>query len=261
MDKNDNTRRIRLIIEYDGTNYVGWQNQKNGVSVQQVMECALKKLTGEQIALHASGRTDSGVHALAQVAHFDTRARMDADKFAFALNTFLPRDIRVRFSGEAPEAFHARFDAKRKAYRYTLQTGPHARVFTRNTALHVHGGLDLDAMQTAAEQVVGTHDFRAFMASGSKVESTVREVYRSEWLQDGAYLHYEVEGNGFLYNMVRILVGTMLEVGRGKSDPNCMSRALASGMRACAGPTAPAQGLKLMRVCYADFDTAHVLHE
>jgi len=252
-------RRIRMVIEYDGTNYVGWQTQPNGVAVQALIEGALEKVTGERIVLHGSGRTDSGVHARAQVAHFDTGARMAADKFAFALNTFLPRDIRVLRSEETSEEFHARFNAKDKQYRYTVQLGPHSRVFTRNTALHLHHKPDLAAMQRAAADVVGEHDFRAFMSAGVTMENTVRTVYRSAWTQEGDLLYYDVAGSGFLYNMVRILVGTMLEIGSGKRGEDAIRLALESRDRSDAGATAPAHGLMLYRVRYADFDTAEVL--
>jgi len=248
-------RRIRLILEYDGTAYVGWQTQPNGVAVQQLVEEQLARVVGERVAVHASGRTDSGVHALAQVAHFDTTARMPADKFAFALNAGLPPDIHIRYSDEAPEGFHARFDVKGKQYRYTIVTGPHARVFLRNTALHVHGRLDEDKLFRVSQEIVGTHDFRSFMASGSSMENTVREIYRSEWARTGSVLTYDVEGSGFLYNMVRILVGTMLDIAKGTLPEAAMRRALTSGNRSDAGATAPAHGLALVRVRYDGFDT------
>ena len=253
------SRRIRLIVAYDGTNYVGWQLQENGVSVQQKLNEALFAVTGEQIRVHGSGRTDSGVHARAQVAHFDTEARMPADKFAIAMNMRLPRDIRVLYSEEAPEEFHARFSAKNKTYRYTLQLGPHADVFCRDTALHVHTPLNLEQMQAAAQDALGEHDFFAFMSAGSKLEHTVRTIFRSEWSQSGQFLYYDVSANGFLYNMVRILVGTMLEIGSGKLPQDSIAKAINSKNRADAGPTAPPQGLALMRVQYADFDTDEVL--
>ena len=253
------SRRIRLIVSYDGTNYVGWQLQDNGVSVQQRLNEAALAITGEQIQLHGSGRTDSGVHARAQVAHFDTNARMPADKFAIALNMRLPRDIRVLYSEEAPEDFHARFSAKNKTYRYTVQTGLHADVFTRTTALHVHTNVDVSRMQRAAQDALGEHDFQAFMSVGSKLTSTVRTITKSEWIQHGAYLTYEVGANGFLYNMVRILVGTMLEIGGGKLPEDTIARAVTSGLRDDAGPTAPPHGLCLQRVQYEDFDTDEVL--
>ena len=252
-------RRIRLILQYDGTAYVGWQVQDNGVSVQQRVEEALLGVTHTRTALIGSGRTDSGVHARAQVAHFDTEARMPADKFAIALNMLLPPDIRVLFSEETDESFHARFSAKQKHYRYLVQTGPHALVFTRSTALHVHAPLDLERMRRAAADAVGTHDFRAFMSSGTTMENTVRTVFSSEWAREGAYLRYDVTGNGFLYNMVRILAGTMLDIGKGLLPIEAVAHALETACRADAGCTAPAHGLTLMRVQYPDFDTDEVL--
>lgn len=253
------SRRIRIIVSYDGTDYVGWQVQPNGVSVQQRLNEALRDVTGETIQVHGSGRTDSGVHARAQVAHFDTAARMPADKFAIAMNMRLPRDIRVLFSEEVDPSFHSRFSAKNKTYRYTIQTGLHADVFMRNTALHVHTPLDFDAMRLAATDVVGTHDFAAFMSAGTTMENTVRTVTQSEWTQNGAYLYYNVSANGFLYNMVRILVGTLLDIGSGKLPQDAMLHALETKARTDAGATAPAHGLTLMRVQYEDFDTDEVL--
>lgn len=252
-------RRIRTIIAYDGTDYVGWQTQNNGVAAQEVIEKAILEVTGEQTTLQGSGRTDSGVHARAQVAHFDTEARMAADKFAIALNTHLPADIRVLFSEEVSPDFHARFSAKEKQYRYFVQTGPHADVFARKYALHAYMPLDLDLMNEAAALAVGTHDFSAFMSTGREVETAVRTVSLSKWEKQGKFLVYTVQGNGFLYNMVRILVGTMVGMGSGRIPKDSMDKALASLSRKDAGPTAPPHGLVLWRVKYPDFDTEEVL--
>lgn len=252
-------RRIRLVIEYQGARYVGWQRQPNGISVQACIEKAIFEITGETVSLQGSGRTDSGVHALAQVAHFDTQARMPGDKFAIALNMHLPQDIRILFSQDVSPDFHARFSAKEKSYRYTLQTGPHARVLHRERALHVHVPLDLPAMEAAAAMVVGTHDFRAFKSAGIEMENTTRQVLSSGWSREGILLHYDVTGTGFLYNMVRILVGTMLDIGRGYLPLSTMEEALLTGDRNRAGATAPAHGLTMMRVRYPDFDTDEVL--
>ena len=252
-------RRIRTILSYDGTNYVGWQTQPNGVAVQEKVEQAIFEVTGERASLQGSGRTDSGVHARAQVAHFDTAARMGADKFAIALNTHLPGDIRVLYSEETDPAFHAQFSAKEKQYRYFVQTGPHADVFLRKYALHAYMPLDLDLMNKAAALVVGTHDYSAFMSTGREVESAVRTVTLSRWEKQGNLLVYSVQGNGFLYNMVRILVGTMLGMGSGRLPADAMEKALSSLSRKDAGPTAPPHGLVLWRVKYPDFDTEEVL--
>lgn len=250
------SRRILLVLQYDGTAYAGWQAQPNGLAVQERVERELQKLTGEAARLHASGRTDSGVHARAQVAHFDTDSRIPAEKFAYALNAGLPRDIRAAYSGPAPAGFHARFDVKRKHYRYALFCGPHGSPFLRDTALHVHGPLNLGAMEEAAALLVGEHDFAAFKAAGVEPKSTIRTLYASHWEREsGGLLCYYVAGSGFLYNMVRILVGAMLEVGKGRRGADSVAQALRTGSRLDAGPTAPAHGLMLWRVEYPGFDT------
>ena len=252
-------RRIRLIISYDGTAYVGWQTQPNGVSIQETIEHALSRVTKEHIVLHGSGRTDSGVHAFAQVAHFDTEARMPADKIAIATNMFLPPDIRILFSEECSMDFHSRFSSKRKEYRYRIHIGTHSDVFSRNTALQLHHIPDFCILNDAARELIGEHDFHAFMSSGTSIDYTVRTIYKSEWIKEGPYLVYCVCGNGFLYNMVRIMVGTMLEIAFGNLPFTAISSAFSSGERSDLGPTAPAKGLALYRVIYDDFDTSEVL--
>ena len=249
-------RRIRLIIEYDGTNYVGWQIQPNGVSVQEVLERELSALTHENMRVSGSGRTDSGVHALAQVVHFDTCSRIPADKFPYALNVKLPPDIRVLY-GDEPEnqGFHARFDVCRKHYRYTVYNAPHASAFFRDTALHVHKKLDLESMQNAARDILGEHDFKAFKAEGVELKSTVRTIYESNWTRQGSFLYYDICGSGFMYNMVRILVGTMLEIGKGYIPEDSIRTALLTCKRESAGATAPSHGLAMTRVEYDGFDT------
>lgn len=247
--------RIRMIISYDGTSYAGYQTQPNGVTVQEEIEKALLKITGEKTVLHASGRTDSGVHAMAQVAHFDTNSRIPPDKFSFALNTHLPKDIRIMHSEEADKEFHSRFSAKNKTYRYTVQNGVHENPFLRNTALFIHAKLDFEAMQDEAEQVVGTHDFAAFRSTGTVNKTTVRTVFESHWTKKDNIYIYTVTGDGFLYNMVRILAGTMIDVGMGRLEKGAVKRALESTKRSDAGATAPPHGLMLARVRYTDFDT------
>ena len=252
-------RRIALIIEYDGTDYVGWQIQPNGVSVQQVIGDAFFKLIGERPVLHASGRTDSGVHARAQVAHFDTDCRIPADKFCYALNTRLPEDVRVKASFEVPSDFHSRFCVKEKHYVYTVNNAPHASAFSRNTALHIHYPLDDSRLQRAAGYFLGEHDFNAFRSSGGLNATTVRTIYGSEWIREGAVLRYHVAGSGFLYNMVRIMVGTMIRVGQGFEEPEIVREALLHPERINAGDTAPAHGLTLWRVRYDLFDTEDLI--
>ena len=247
-----------MVIEYEGTKYVGWQVQPNGLSVQAVVERELNKLTGEEITVHASGRTDSGVHAYGQVAHFDTLSRIPSDKFSYALNAGLPRDIRIRLSAKAAPSFHSRFDVVKKHYLYIVHNAPHSSAFTNRTALHVHGPLDIRAMNAAAALFIGEHDFSAFHCARTSVSGCVRTIYESRWIKRGDYLIYEVAGTGFLYNMVRIMVGSMLEIGKGQSDLSAVSRPLTSGRRTDAGPTAPAHGLTLYRVQYVDFDTKNI---
>ncbi len=244
--------RVKLIIEYDGTNYCGWQRQPNGVTVQETLEKELFKITGETITLHGSGRTDSGVHALGQVAHFDTSSRIPPEKFAYALNAGLPRDIRVQDSRRVEDDFHARFSAAAKHYRYNIRLAPHAGALHRNFELHVHDALDILAMQEAAKLVIGTHDFASFVSSGSAVEDTVRQIHRSELSCLDRLLNYDIIGNGFLYNMVRIIVGTLLHIGRKGLAPGHMQDVLAAKNRAAAADTAPAEGLVLMEVFYED---------
>lgn len=243
-------RRIQLIIEYDGTNYAGWQRQENALAVQQVVEEKLRKLTRESIVLHGASRTDAGVHAMGQSAHFDTGCRIPADKFSFALNTMLPPDVRIRYSREVPESFHARFSTRGKRYRYLFHVHPHASAMHRLTRAHIIYPLDIDLMQREAQSLVGTHDFAAYAASGSVVKDTVRTIYRADVTRDGDEVKLIVEGNGFLYNMVRIIAGTLVGVGSGKLQPGAFARAIETGNRLDLGMTAPAHGLTLMEVFY-----------
>ena len=243
-------RRIHLIVEYDGTAYAGWQRQANAMTVQEKLERAILKLTGEEICVSGASRTDAGVHALGQSAHFDTESRIPADKFSFALNTMLPPDIRVTRSEEVSPEFHARFSTKGKRYRYLFHAAPHAGALTRNTHAHVIYPLDVEKMQAEAQDLVGTHDFAAFAANGSVVKDTVRTIYRAEVTREGSEIRLIVEGSGFLYNMVRIIAGTLIGVGSGKLEPGAFRRAIASGDRLDLGITAPAHGLTLMEVFY-----------
>jgi len=246
------TRRIRLTVEYDGTAYAGWQRQINAVSVQQKLEEAAGKLTGEDIRVTGASRTDAGVHALGQVAHFDTASRIPGDKFCFALNTMLPPDIRVSASCETRSDFHARFDAKGKLYRYLIHNHPHAPALGRNTHAHAIYPLDEELMHEEAQLSVGTHDFQAFAASGSIVKDTVRTIHEARVLRDGNEVELLVRGDGFLYNMVRILAGTLIAVGGGQLAPGAIARAIESKNRLDLGATAPACGLTLMKVYYDD---------
>jgi len=243
-------RKIHLIVEYDGTDYAGWQRQSNAITVQEWLEKAVKKLTGETVCVHGASRTDAGVHALGQSAHFETKSRIPADKFSFALNTILPPDIRVSKSEEVGEDFHSRFSGKGKRYRYLFYAAPHAGALNRRTHAHVIYPRDVNKMAAEAQDLVGTHDFGAFAASGSVVKDTVRKIYRAEVTVNGPEIQLIIEGNGFLYNMVRIIAGTLIGVGSGKIEPGAFKRAIESGSRLDLGITAPAHGLTLMEVFY-----------
>lgn len=242
--------RIKLIIEYDGTNYVGWQRQLNGLAVQQVVEEALEDLTGEKTVIHAAGRTDAGVHALGQVVHFDTNTTIPPDRLSFALNTRLPDDIRVVKSEQMDDDFHARFCAKAKTYVYTYYNAEHASAVYRNTSAHARGCLDIEAMKKAAEVLVGTHDFASFCASGSDVDTTVRTVFSIDVKPELPFIRIEVTGSGFLYNMVRIIAGTLLEAGQGRLKAGDVKAILEAKNRRKASPTAPAKGLVMKRIYY-----------
>ena len=244
--------RIRLTVEYDGTNYSGWQRQENAISVQQRLEEALYKLLRQETRVTGASRTDAGVHALGQTVHFDTGSRIPPEKYAFALNTMLPDDIRVRASRAAAEDFHARFHARGKIYRYLMWNSPHASALFRNSHAHVMYPLDVSLMDREAQAVLGTHDFRAFAASGSVAKDTVRTIYACRVARSGDEVTLLVHGNGFLYNMVRILAGTLIQVGSGKLEGGAIERALAGKSRLSLGVTAPPHGLTLMRVFYDD---------
>ncbi len=246
-------RRIKLTLEYDGTAYAGWQRQENAMSVQQRAEEALRSLTGEDaLTLTGASRTDAGVHALGQVAHFDTESRIPAGKFSFALNTLLPDDIRVCASCEVPSGFHARFSARGKEYRYLFYSHPHASALYSRLCWHVIYPLDIDCMRREAERAMGTHDFAPFAASGSVVKDTVRTIDSIRVIQNDPFIEMRVHGNGFLYNMGRIIAGTLAKVGSGKPEAGAIERALKSGSRLDLGVTAPPQGLTLMRVDYPE---------
>jgi tRNA pseudouridine38-40 synthase len=246
--------RIKLVIEYNGEKYCGWQRQENAISVQQVIEQALKKLTGAKTAVTGAGRTDAGVHALGQVAHFDTKSAIPPEKFSYALNLILPRDIRIKESSLVDESFHARFSATAKEYRYTIYNHEHASALYDGMSLHVRQKLHIENMRRAANFFFGVHDFQAFMASGSDVKDTVRTIHHIMITQDGPFIRLEIVGDGFLYNMVRIIVGTLIEVGKGRMNCEEVKTILDGRDRHYAGPTAAAKGLMLVRVYYDDYE-------
>lgn len=249
-------RRYKLIVEYDGTAYCGWQRQANGPSIQQALEEALARLTGEAVSVVGSSRTDAGVHARGLCAHVDSAARIPPEKISFALNTLLPPDIRVRESSEAPCGFHARYAARGKVYRYVFCNARHMCAIGRQYRAHVPLPLDVERMRLEAQSLLGTHDFSAFAASGSEAQSTVRTLYRVQVQRRGEDVEITVLGDGFLYNMVRILAGTLEEVGTGRREPGAIARAIRTGDRLALGHTAPACGLTLMAVLYGGDEEA-----
>lgn len=242
--------RYAVTIQYLGTAYCGWQNQKNGVSVQSVLEKAFTVLFNKETAIYGSGRTDAGVHALGQVAHFDAETSIPAEKIPFAVNTLLPDDIRVVECIEVSKDFHARFSATQKTYIYRLYISPHINPLKMQIAEHMTVSLDTEAMRKASSYIEGRHDFKCFSATGSKVKDTVRTVFNIQIEENGDDISIEVTGDGFLYNMVRIIAGTLVDVGKGKIIPEDISSIILSGDRKRAGKTLSANGLCLKEVKY-----------
>jgi tRNA pseudouridine38-40 synthase len=246
-------RTIKLTVQYDGTGYVGWQRQENGLSIQGLLENALSPIEGTPVVVHGAGRTDAGVHALAQVGSVTIAARLDCGTLLRALNAVMPADVRVIGAEEMPAGFHARFSATGKIYEYRIVNAPLVSPFLHRHVWHVVPPLDIDAMREAAQSLVGHHDFAAFQGAGSSVSSTERTVRRIEWQDGGGYdlpLVMRVEGDGFLRHMVRTIAGTLVEVGLGRWPAGCVADILASRDRTLAGLTAPARGLFLVRVLY-----------
>jgi len=244
---------FKIVLAYDGTDFVGWQRQANGTSIQGVLEDALRDLDQRDVAVAGAGRTDAGVHALGQVAAFSLARALSADAVVRALNAHLPDAIRVQSAEEVASEFHPRFGARTKAYRYRIWNGDVISPFERRYAWHVSGALDVEAMAAAAGSLVGAHDFAAFQASGASTSTTERVVFSSlvsRLSNHEPLVLYEVTGGGFLRSMVRIIVGTLVEIGRGRRPAAWMDDVLASRDRALAGPTAPPEGLFLVGVEY-----------
>ena len=240
-------KRIRLWVAYDGTNYHGWQIQKNGITIESELNRAISDLLGEEIQVIGASRTDSGVHALGNVAVFDTDSPIPAGKYAYAINARLPEDIRVTKSEEVPKDWHPRKCESRKTYEYRIFLGEILQPVKRLYCHHVYRPVDVEAMQRAASFLMGEHDVKSFCQENVQVESTVRTLYEASVLQSGEELVIRVTGNGFLYNMVRIIVGTLLEVGYGRLAPEMIPQILDKKDRSAAGPTAPAKGLTLVK--------------
>jgi tRNA pseudouridine38-40 synthase len=245
-------RNIKLLLSYDGTDFSGWQRQPDRRTVQQVLEEAIGQLTGTESTTNASGRTDAGVHALGQVVHFLTVSRHDPSVFVKALNAMLPHDVRVKGAWEMPQAFHATLDAKSKLYRYVIDNGRVADPFQTRYSLHAYQPLDVAAMDRAAQALRGRHDFHSFETHWPNRTSSVRTITHIGVTRRHDTVSIDVEADGFLYNMVRSIAGTLLLVGTGRWSESRVAEALLAEDRREAGPTAPPQGLFLVRVRYSN---------
>ena len=247
------SRRIRMTVAYDGTDYAGWQRQNNGISIQQKLEEAFYTLFHEEVRVDASGRTDAGVHARGQVAAVTLEYPIPVRKLSLALNSCLPEDIRVLDAEETEQDFNPQFEAKRKTYCYSYYNGTFLLPQYRLYMTHIHEPMDIDAMRRAAQDLVGEHDFTALSSAQRQSKTTVRTIYSADVYRDASdpqIIRIEVTGNGFLYNMVRIIAGTLADVGRGRLPEDIIRQAIETKDRTIAGVTAPPQGLCLMRVEY-----------
>lgn len=243
-------KRVRLIISYDGTNYCGWQIQINGITIEEIINKELSNLLGEEIAVIGASRTDSGVHAIGNVAVFDTETRIPPEKISFALNQRLPDDIRIQKSEEVPADFHPRYCDSTKTYEYKILNRKFPDPLNRLYTHFVYLPLDVEKMKKAATYIVGEHDFASFCSAGSQVKTTTRTVYTLDVDKENDIISIRISGNGFLYNMVRIIVGTLIKVGLGVYPPEYVKEILESKDRYKAGPKAPARGLTLIGIKY-----------
>ena len=253
-------RNIKLLIEYEGTNYAGWQRQNprrgdlastgGHKTVQQTLEDAIEQITHEKVTLYGASRTDAGVHARGQVAHFKTASEIPATKLPCAINAHLPHDIAVKSAEEVPDTFHAQFDAKSKVYRYTVLNESLRCALFRNFCYHFPFSLDINRMKEASQFLLGTHDFRSFQTHVYTKKNSVRTLMVIEIKKENGFIYFLLEADGFLYNMARAIVGTLLEVGRGKITPDEFKRILDARNRRLAGETVPAKGLCLMEIKY-----------
>ena len=242
--------RVKMIVAYDGTNYSGWQVQPNGITIEQKLNEALTALLKEEIKVTGASRTDAGVHSLGNVCIFDTTTRMPAEKISYAVNQRLPEDIVVQDSCEVDESFHPRFSKSRKTYEYRILNRRFRMPTRRLDTYFYHHALDVEKMQDAAQYLVGEHDFKSFCANRRMKKSTVRRIDEIKIVEHGTKIELLYTGNGFLYNMVRILTGTLLEIGSGMRKPEEMKVILEAKNRDMAGRTAPPEGLFLLHVAY-----------
>lgn len=242
--------RIKLVIAYDGTKYHGWQIQPNTETVEGVVNEKLSELLGEKIAVIGASRTDAGVHAYGNVAVFDTNSRIPPERIAFALNRYLPTDIRIQSSCKVPDDFHPRHCDSRKTYEYQILNTPIPIPTERLYSYHVYWKIDIDNMKKAAQHLIGEHDFKSFCSAKTQVEDTVRTIYSLDIERQQEKIILRVCGNGFLYNMVRIITGTLLQVGTGYYTPDDVKNMLEKKDRRVAGACAPAHGLRLVKIEY-----------
>lgn len=243
-------RNIKLTIEYDGNKFGGWQKQPTKLNIQGEIEQAIKEITGEVVELNASGRTDAGVHSLGQVANFKTNSNIEIEKIPYAINSKLKKSIVIKKAEEVEENFHARYNCKGKKYRYIIDNSVHGTAIYRALECHIPQKLDFGRMQQAMKYFEGEHDFKAFRASGTSSKNSVRTIYKAEVKQEGEKIVIELTGNGFMYNMVRIISGTIVDVGLGKILPEEIPQIIESKDRTKAGKTLPAHGLYLLEVYY-----------
>ena len=243
-------RNIKLIIEYDGKSFNGWQKQPDRLNIQGEIEKAIEEITGEKVDLTASGRTDAGVHSLGQTANFKTDSKIPTEKFAKAINSRLKKSIVIKSAEEVDEKFHSRYSVKSKTYRYIINNSENGTAIYRGLEYHVPMKLDYEKMNEAIKYFIGEHDFKAFKASGTSSKSSVRKILDGSVRKEGERVIIEVTGTGFLYNMVRIISGTLLDVGLGKIKPEDIPSIIESKDRTKAGQTLPAHGLYLLQVNY-----------
>lgn len=243
-------KRVKIIVSYDGTNYCGWQIQQNGITVEEVLNKTISELVGEEIAVIGASRTDSGVHAMGNVAVFDTESQIPSEKMSFALNQRLPEDIRIQSSCEVPLDWHPRYCDTRKTYEYRILNRKISIPTERLYSHFFYYPLDVEKMQQAADYLVGEHDFKSFCSARSQVENTVRTIYYLRVEKEGDLIRIRINGNGFLYNMVRIIAGTLIKVGTGMYPPEHMKEILDAKDRRMAGPKAEARGLTLLEIEY-----------
>ena len=243
-------KRVKLVVAYDGTNYHGWQVQDNGITIEEVLNRTISELVQEDIKVIGASRTDAGVHACGNVAVFDTESRIPGDKFSFALNQRLPEDIRIQESCEVDADFHPRYADTVKTYEYNILNRRFELPSKRLYAAFCYYPMDIERMNQAAAYLVGEHDFKSFCSAGAQVQTTVRTIYAVNVTKDDDMVHIRVTGNGFLYNMVRIIAGTLMQVGTGLMEPEQVKEILEARDRSKAGPTAVAKGLTLVEIRY-----------